>query len=155
MYKKGLTVTARQQHHSCALPRTPRVNGGITRGGLGQKKKKNNKNTRPNPQGWWLGGWKMNEKRCFLYRLCHSSSTGFRWSGEQRESASRARPQKGADFPVPSLKKKTPDLCHATGLQLDDLGYGERENVSKELLFKSVSWFAFHSERGAGSKQGR
>lgn len=55
-------------------------------------------------------------------------------------------------FPAPSLKRKTPDLCHATGLQLDDLGYGGRENVSKELPFKSVSCLAFHSERGAGNK---
>lgn len=29
--------------------------------GVGQKKK-----TRPDPQGWWLGGWKMNEKRFLI-----------------------------------------------------------------------------------------
>lgn len=60
--------------------------------------------------------------------------------------------KKKKKFPAPTLKRKTPDLCHATGLQLDDLGYGGRENVSKELPFKSVSWLAFHSERGAGNK---
>lgn len=35
--------------------------------GVGQKK------PRPDPQGWWLGGWKMNEKRFLIAYVIHAA----------------------------------------------------------------------------------
>lgn len=97
--------------------------------------------------GWWLRGCKMNEKASFQ---CSNSHRSRNWRvAAVFISHKTKRKRNNSSVQRPPARKKTAGLCHAMGLQRDDLGSGwvggtegGRENTSKELpLFLSLSLF--------------
>lgn len=144
-----------------SLARIPRVT--VRTELVGAQEKKHTHTHRPDPQGWWLRGWKMNEKAFPFFCLCCSNRAP---SNQLRPAPRRGSPsrcyfyriniliKKKKYFPAPRLGvdvrrqpwirswKKTPDLCHAMGLQArrPRLGWeGEYvQGVAPPIFFTSV-----------------
>lgn len=139
--KSDLNLSSLYHHNKLkpvSLTRIPRVNKCVWGGG-GLK-------TRTDPQGWWLWGWKMNEKPVFPYAIQTAgsidppkpSSPGSQWEvalKKKKKKSANFQPL-SSDLSPPSVGicnwKKIPDLCHAREWvsSWDDLGWsGEGEYV--------------------------